>query len=332
MTAFTPPGPLRIPVLITAFTRYDTTRVVMEAVRKARPPRLYFACDGPRNEAEKVKTDRVRSLVELVDWPCELHTLFHEKNKGSKYGMAANFTWFFDQEPEGVILEDDIEPAQSFFWFAQELLERYRHDERIWAIIGNNLSTEGVEKSPEGYWYTAHGYGAYWGWAGWKRSWDRFDIDMKAWPEMRDSDEFNAFFLSQGERSEVRELFEHTWDLTIPTAWDYQFDLAKIRAGAVNILPNVNLCRNIGFGEGGTHTVSSKDPRNQSYLHEAAFPLVAPEQVSIDPDRDLAYFNAYIRRPLFRRIKSAVKGLLPGSLDRAITPALSKLQRRLGLS
>lgn len=89
MTAFTPPSPLRTPVLITAFTRYETTRVVMEAVRKARPPRLYFACDGPRNEVEKIKTDRVRSLVELVDWPCELHTLFHEQNKGSKYVLSS---------------------------------------------------------------------------------------------------------------------------------------------------------------------------------------------------------------------------------------------------
>lgn len=329
MSTFIPPGPLRTPVLLTAFTRYDTALAVMEAIREAKPPRFYFACDGPRNEAEKVRTDRVRTLAEMVDWPCEFHTLFRDENKGSKYGMAANFDWFFAHEPEGIILEDDIRPALSFFWFAEELLERYRTDERVWAINGNNLSTMGEEKSPDGYWLSAHGYGAYWGWAGWKRSWDRFDIDMKQWPAVRDGDGFKDFFLSSGERAEAHELFERTWDLTIPTAWDYQFDFARIQARAMNIIPNVNLCQNIGFGDGGTHTLSSEDRRNQEFLHEARFPLQHPAELAIDPARDLAYFDAYVRTPLLRRIKSTVRAWIPGSMDKAITPFLSGLQRRL---
>ncbi|MBL8001354.1 MAG: nucleotide-diphospho-sugar transferase [Flavobacteriales bacterium] len=311
MSAFTPPGPLRIPVLIAAFTRYDTTRQVFEAVRAARPPRLYFACDGGRNEAEWEKCRRVRSLVELVDWPCEVRTLFHERNMGSKYGMAANFDWFFAHEPEGVILEDDIVPATSFFWFAQELLERYRHDERVWAIIGNNLMTDGKVVDPDGYWFNGHGYGAYWGWASWRRSWARFDIDMKRWPEARDKDLFKDFFLSRAERREAHMLFESTWDRSLPSAWDYQFEFARMLAGAVNIIPNVNLCRNIGFGDGSTHTVNESDPRNQEHLHEAVFPLRHPAEVAIDPARDLAYFDRFLRTPTRVLLKGWIKGLLP---------------------
>jgi hypothetical protein len=73
----------------------------------------------------------------------------------------------------------------------------------------------------------------------------------------------------------------------------------------------VNLCRNIGFGEGSTHTVHTDDPRNQEHLHEAEFPLVHPAAVAMDPERDLAYFNKYVLRPLKVRVKSWVKDMLP---------------------
>ncbi|MBS1581991.1 MAG: nucleotide-diphospho-sugar transferase [Bacteroidetes bacterium] len=331
MSTSSSPGPLRLPVLITAFSRYDTTREVMEAVRAARPPRLYFACDGGRNDAEREKCAQVRSLVELVDWDCQLFTLFHENNKGSKYGMAANIGWFFDHEPEGIILEDDIVPSQTFFRFAQELLEKYRDDERVWAIIGNNLMADEEPGDPSSYWYSAHGYGAYWGWASWRRSWQRFDIDMRQWPGVRDTDAFKDYYLAASERREATRLFEHTWDRNISTAWDYQFDFAKVLAGAGNIIPNVNLCRNIGFGAGGTHTVSHHDVRNKEMLHEASFPLTHPAKLEVDREKDLRYFEAFIRPSRYSRIKAGVKELLPDQLVRKVKPLVSGVQRKLGL-
>jgi len=49
----------------------------------------------------------------------------------------------------------------------------------------------------------------------------------------------------------------------------------------------------------------------------------------VDKKRDLAYFNAFIRPPLFRRVKSSVKKIIPKKVDEAITPFLSRLQKRI---
>ncbi|MFT3886355.1 MAG: nucleotide-diphospho-sugar transferase [Flavobacteriales bacterium] len=331
MDTFVPPVPLRLPVLITAFARYDTTREVFRSVREARPPRLYFACDGPRTEEEREKCDRVRSLVELVDWDCEVFTLFHERNKGTKYGMAQNITWFFDNEEEGIILEDDIVPAQSFYWFCQDVLEKYRDDERIWAIIGNNLIADEETGDAHSYWLSAHGYGAYWGWASWRRSWKKFDVDMLEWPKVKDTPLIQDYFLAPSERKEGTFLFENTWNRNIPTAWDYQFDFAKVLDGAVNVIPNVNLCRNIGFGAGGTHTVSVHDVRNKDVIAEARFPLRHPERLEVDLDKDLRYFEAFILPSRYSRWKMRVKKALPDPLVRGVKPLVSGLQRKLGL-
>lgn len=331
MEGLIPDVPLRLPVLVTAFIREETLREVFLALQKARPPRLYFACDGPRHEVDRPKTERVRALLSLVDWPCEVHTLFHENNLGCQQGMVANMSWFFEHEEEGVILEDDILPDPSFFWFCQELLEKYRHDERIWAIIGNNLSAPEKPVDADTYWLSAHGYGAYWGWASWRRVWRKFDVRMSDWPRVSGTKEFNDYFLSRAEKRQGKMLFEATYDGRIPTAWDYQLDFAKVLAGAANIIPEANLCRNIGFTSDATHTVSPDDSRNRSVLHAARFPLRHPARLEVDPVRDLAYFEAHILPSKVQRLKNFVKQLLPDKIEERLTPAMGSIQRKLGL-
>lgn len=326
---FIPPSPLRTPVLLTAFSRYDTASRVMAAIRAARPPRLYFACDGPRNEEEKQRTDRVRSLLDMVDWPCEVHTRFADRNQGLKKAMVGNLDWFFEHEPEGIVLEDDTAPVLSFFWFCEELLERYRNDTRIWWILGNNLMADRHASPAVSYYFSQHGYGAPWGWAGWRRSWELYDADMTEWPKVRNTKQWDAFFLSRAEKKEAYTLFESTWNGTIRT-WDFQHDFARILHKGITIIPEHNLVHNIGFEGTGTNTVQGFDPRNVDNACDTPFPLVHPDVIVVDELRDLAYFNTFIRPPLFRRVKSGVKSLLPKPVDEAITPLLSKLQKRIG--
>lgn len=330
MGTFDPAAAKDLPVLITAFSRYDSTREVFLALQKIRPDRVYFACDGPRTEEEAVTCGRVRSLVELIDWECKVQTLFHERNLGCKSAMVANIDWFFSHEEEGVILEDDIVPDPTFFRFCKELLEKYRDDDRVWAIIGNNLSATEVPDDRASYWFSKHGYGAYWGWASWRRSWRLFDADMKDWPQVARSKKFHDFFLTAAEREEVCKLFEHTHSGRISTAWDYQFDYAKIKAGAANIIAQANLCLNIGFNEQGTHTTSTWDSRNKGVLQQARFPLVHPSSMKVDPARDLAYFNAHVLPSRFKRIKSKIKEFLPEPIAEGAAKALGRIRKRIG--
>ena len=69
--------PLETAVLFMVFNRPDTTTQVFEAIRRARPPRLYVAADGPRADraGEVVRVENVREIATAVDWPCEVKTL-----------------------------------------------------------------------------------------------------------------------------------------------------------------------------------------------------------------------------------------------------------------
>ncbi len=330
MDTFRPGVPLEKPVLLLAFNRYESAARVFEAIRKARPKRFYFACDGPRNAEEAVLCEKVRSLAQRVDWPCELHTRFQPANVGLKLGVSSAISWFFEHEPEGIILEDDTEPVQSFFWFCQELLERYRDDRNIWWILGNNLMADPRPQREASYYFSQHGYGAPWGWASWRRSWARYDVDMHAWPTVRGTPAWDAFFLSKAERREAYRLFEATFDGRIRT-WDFQHDFCRILHRGITIIPEHNLIRNIGFSGDGTNTVKGNDPRNVDNVSEMPFPLVHPGEVKVDEARDLAYFDRFIRTSDYRLFKDAVKGLLPAKVDKALTPVLSRIQRTIGL-
>jgi hypothetical protein len=154
---------------------------------------------------------------------------------------------------------------------------------------------------------------------------------MKAWPAARDSGLLTGQFLSKAEMKEAYKLFQAQYEGTI-RSWDYQMDLARILNHGVTCIPNTNMIRNIGFGAEGTHTVSEKDRRNKDDLYETAFPLVHPWHMMVDAERDMAYFERYIEPTSFRKFKNVIKNLLPSSVDEAVTPFFSKIQKQLGIN
>ena len=149
---FIPPYPLKTAVLFLIFNRLDTTKQVFEEIRKAKPPRLYIAADGPREnkEGEKEKVGAVRKYVlENIDWNCEVKTLFRDKNLGCGKAVSQAITWFFENEEMGIILEDDCLPSQSFFWFCEKLLKKYNKEKRIMLITGTSYLFNEIERKED---------------------------------------------------------------------------------------------------------------------------------------------------------------------------------------
>jgi hypothetical protein len=320
---------LTTPVLLIGFNRIGPLRQVFEAIRAARPTKLYFACDGPRNEGEKARCEEVRALVREVDWPCEVQTRFNEKNLGLRNGVSSAIAWFFEHVEEGIVLEDDTLPVPSFFRYAQELLERYRHDQRIWVIMGNNLMEDWAGVKDGSYYFSSHGYGAPWGWASWRRVWKYYDVDMKLWPSLKASPLLKDFFLSEGEDRDVHAMFDYVHEGRM-NSWSYQLDITRIMNHGLNILPNTNLIDNVGFGDDGTHTTSLSDPRNKRTATEMAFPLAHPRFIMLDARRDRLYFEKYIGSTRNERIKLRIKELLPGGSQGALMKGISRVKRKFG--
>lgn len=273
-------------ILFLVFNRPEVTKRVFGAIRQAKPSRLYVAADGPRHdvEGETEKVSLVREIATNVDWDCEVKTRFRERNLGCKIAISNAISWFFEQEEEGIILEDDCLPDQSFFQYCQELLERYRNDTRIMAISGGNYQ-QGRLVSNESYYYSK--YNHCWGWASWRRAWAHYDLDMKYWAEYRDQGMLDAW--ADGSDA-FKRYWTHTYNKVAAgevDTWDYQWTFSCWVQNGLTCLPNKNLIKNIGFDDLATHTTSNVDWRSTLEADELKFPLVHPKFIARNISADI---------------------------------------------
>lgn len=268
-------------ILFLIFNRPDTTERVFDAIRRARPPRLYVAADGARADRpeEVARCELARRIATAVDWPCEVMTLLRESNLGCRQAVSQGITWFFDQEAEGIILEDDVVPDPTFFVFCEELLERYRTNTDVMMISANHY--HGDEYRPD----TSYSFSRYthiWGWGSWRRAWQHYDVNMSRWPASKASD--FLFRIGGGDRDIVTywtRIFDATYGGAIDT-WDYQWLFATMQLDGLAVTPFRNLARNIGFSADATHTKDANASDANLPLEQMGFPLKHPAVVVRD--------------------------------------------------
>lgn len=269
------------PILFLVFNRPDTTKLVFERIRAIKPTRLYIASDGPRQskQFESEIVEEVRSIFRHIDWDCQVQKLYREENLGCKMAVSSAISWFFDQEAEGIILEDDCLPEPDFFTFCSSLLLRYRDDERVGFISGTTLCD--IHKSKfswdkEDYVFCK--YPSVWGWATWRRVWLDYDVNVSDWPSIRN----DIFHLapSNSIREINQKLLDNVHDGLIDT-WDYQVSFLLWSTNRLSIAPRFNLIENIGFGENATHTTTANEISKlaKASTERLSFPLIEPSHL-----------------------------------------------------
>lgn len=299
---------LKTALLFLVFNRLDTTKQVFEAIRLAKPPRLYVAADGARasREGEGAKVRAVRDYVmSHIDWPCEVKTLFREKNLGCKHAVSSAITWFFENEEMGVILEDDCLPDPTFFRFCEELLAHYCHDERIAMITGDNFQL-GRKRTEASYYFSR--YNHIWGWASWRRAWKHYDPDVRMWPKMRDENWLDVLIKDPKERKSWEKIYQALYEGQIDT-WDYQWILASWCQGMLSIIPTVNLVSNIGFGADATHT-QGEGPHSCLPVEPMVFPLQHPSIILQNQEADAFTARSMVDASFGRRVWQKLKRVL----------------------
>ena len=304
------------PVVLIVFNRPQATRLVFEAVAAARPRKLLVIADGPRpNRAgEAAICAEVRAITTAVNWPCELHTDFSERNLGCDTRVISGLNWAFSLVEEAIILEDDCLPDPSFFPYCQELLDRYRGDCRIAAISGTNLIQDktqdrvwGVDAestaNPDSYLFSL--LGGNWGWATWREQWKKLDRQTSGWPALRRANAIHHIFDNPLGRKMWTRIFDQAHrDVTL-SSWDYSWAYTNIFGHRLTAVPRVNLVRNIGFGPGASRTLEV-DARLMPELRRLDFPLQHPAGIIWSRGYDELLQRA-LNHDLSRRILGRLK-------------------------
>lgn len=282
------------PILLITFNRPDHTRRVLTEILKQEPQSLYVCQDGARegNENDRTKCQEVRDVInELTsayvvgNKHFTLHTLYQPHNLGCGPGPQAGITWFFENAEQGIIMEDDCLPHPDFFGYCEELLNKYKEDERVQLI--NSTLYHDRWKCEESYGFSR--YMVTGAWAAWRSTWQGFDLDLlgvNAWKFRR-----HVLRLTKN-RAEANwwyfKVKEIQADKSKKSYWDYQMQIHLFRNNALTIHPKVNLISNIGFDPEGTHT-HVDDGRGDKAVY-SILPLTHPKCLRVDAERDAICF------------------------------------------
>jgi hypothetical protein len=270
------------PILLLVFNRPQETQNVFNQIKKIKPQQLFIAADGPRKN--KIGEDKlckeVKEIFNDIDWDCKVTTSYNDANLGCKLAVSNSIKWFFKQVEYGIVLEDDCLPDLSFFKYCEELLIKYKDDQRIGIITGRN--EDFIFKDSRSYDFSTAG--SIWGWGSWRRVIDLYEVNNKS---LLNNFKLNIYqaTVDNFEKNRLYHQLKWTLDDQLNT-WDYQLHAILKLNSMLYIIPQKNLIKNIGFNTQATHTTSLNDKRANSKLESLMFPLKHPEYLF--PNRKLS--------------------------------------------
>lgn len=236
---------MRSAVLLCVYKRQDTVQRIFEVLRKVKAPKLYISANAPNPAKDEVsKCQEVLSIFDHIDWPCEVHMNVRKEHQPlAGLSLYYGITWFFEQVEEGIILEDDVLPNEDFFEYCDTLLEKYRDNDKIWSITGRNSFYKPVNFN---YSYYFSRFTAIWGWASWRRTWNKYRFSVLDINENELINRFNSYGFSEDVQRFYLNMLESMKRGEIDTE-DFQFQLGMWLDNSYCVTPIVNMNENIGM-------------------------------------------------------------------------------------
>ncbi|GAP42354.1 hypothetical protein TBC1_11483 [Lentimicrobium saccharophilum] len=311
---------MNIPVLFIPFARPVYARQTFEAIKKAKPVKLYIYIDKARKDHpdEIIGNNEVAGLINDVDWECDLKTFVREENVGVYKSILTAIDWVFENEEQAIVFEEDCKPSVAFFDFCEQLLNLYKDNQQVWVISGNNF-IEGFNPNNYDYFFSPFAY--QWGWATWRDRWLRVKRDGFNVNKIIEYDLYRQLYGMRSAAAQAYKWLGKQQDKDgyyRPVSWDFMFQMSMRINGGFGIVPKMNLVANIGVV--GTHSSKTNKithnrplPDLDKYLIIKHPPFVVSDfkftrkfYLEVEREKDTFYIKK-IYRFLKRRMTSLFK-------------------------
>lgn len=298
------------PVSYLFFNRPDCVKVTFPVIKKHKPEKLYLIADGPRNSSDEELCIACRKYVdENINWDCELTKIYNDHNLGLAKRTVSALDQIFQTEEDIIFLEDDNLVDDSFFYFCQELLEKYKYDSNIFHIAGCNFYEKAVPRNyPYSYLFSSRP--AAWGFATWKRAWRHMDLSMKNWQKEDKVNFLKPWCYSPKHRQDILNVFDQHCMNNDPWAWSYSWIYSCWANNSLSIIPTRNLVSNIGFGPNATNTFYKQSNFDGFPKKRGSYENINhPKEISRCLEFDKKYYKVE-KGSLIRRAKNKIKSII----------------------
>lgn len=281
-----------IPIALILFKRTIGPKKILSVISEVRPKKIYLLSDEGRNDKEKSMVSTCRSEIEKsITWPCEIIKYYAKENRGVFKNIALGARFVFEHEEQAIFLEDDNYPAITFFKYCQELLQKYKDNNKILWICGTNYLEKYTNREHDSYMFTQHLLPC--GWASWKDKFMKYydayfaTASTSALKKLKKSYKNKALYKQQLQciKNEINQFKTHNNF----NSWDYQIMYSLRHYDLYGISPCYNQITNIGDDGLTTHGKNGKSANKimtdrfcNVPSHKLEFPLHHPKEIIID--------------------------------------------------
>jgi len=243
------------PVLVLFFNRPSHLKSVLDRLVSEGLNDVYFASDGPRNQADEEALDQAWSMVEVAYPKLERsRTLRRKSNLGCRIAVSDALNWFYSQVASGIVIEEDCVPSANFFKILSQGLVKLEANRSVFCINATN-PLPGNLRNRKPYLSV---YPQIWGWATWADRWQFYKRDFSDSSDIVDKVLRRNFSVD----SKIRRFyFKSTWRELLKRAgkgeidtWDYSMLASMWRNDLYAVQLTGNYIINNGFEDFATHT------------------------------------------------------------------------------
>lgn len=288
------------PIILFAYNRPEHFAKTLEALKNntlAGQSDLFIYSDAPKKEEDYTKVKAVRQIADNVTAFHSVTLIKQETNLGLADSVIIGVTNIVNQFGKVIVLEDDIITSKYFLEYMNDALNFYETESRVMHISGYMYPVD-TDDLPEYFFLKPT---SCWGWATWKRAWDKFEKNpsklVKQFDRsmIRDFNMNNTFrFWQQITANATGRL--NTWAIF----WQATVYLEK----GLSLHPKYSFTQNIGMDNSGENCSKTESFTHKSiHIHyNKHFPGVVEENI-LARQRLEAFFNR-IKKPLWRKVIS----------------------------
>lgn len=260
------------PIVLFVYNRpwhTEQTLIALSENKLAGDSELYIFADGAKEGASQEtlkKIEQTREIIKKRKWCKKVYINEANINKGLANSIIDGITEIFQKHDKIIVLEDDLITSTYFLKYMNDSLNNYSDSRNVMQIAGFSFPAQKIRKNHAAFFAPICNS---WGWGTWKRVWDTFDVNVKGYEQLKSDNSLQKKFDLDGSYPYTKMLLNQMESKKIDS-WAIRFWWFLFKNNGITLFPDRSLIRNIGFGEGGTHTIG-EDP----------FPLI---------DFDLNYF------------------------------------------
>ena len=238
-----------VPILLFTYNRPSHTRQTLEALlnnKLCAESELFVFSDGYKNETDKKDVLAVRKIIHSIDGFKQIHLIENAHNLGLAKNIIEGVTQVINEYGKVIVLEDDLVTSPWFLTFMNEALEKFEQEEKIGHVHGYCFP---LPELPDAFLIKWTGS---WGWATWKRAWEKFNPDGQA-------------LLNELKRRRLTKTFDFNGNYPFArmlqrqvngenNSWAIRWNASLFLNDMLSVNAGKSLVKNIGFDGSGVHS------------------------------------------------------------------------------